>query len=91
MSPSLDSRIKAMGSTSLDGQILAAFTLLATHLIKTNFYVRKKAAVSFRLDPSFMSLTEWPAHPYGLFFVVGTTFQGFHIRFEDISRKITNY
>jgi len=79
-------RIKNLGNNNTDGNILSAMSILSTHLLKTNFYVRKKSAVSFRLDPSFVSLTEWPTQPYGLFFVVGAHFQGFHLRFQDIAR-----
>ncbi|HUT65643.1 MAG TPA: NAD-glutamate dehydrogenase domain-containing protein, partial [Spirochaetota bacterium] len=39
-----------------------------------------------RLDPSFLDRVDFPESPYGLFFIVGRTFVGFHIRFRDIAR-----
>ena len=43
-------------------------------------------AESFRLDPRFLVDSDWPQVPFGLFFVMGSDFQGFHIRFKDIAR-----
>lgn len=55
-------------------------------VLKTNFYISTKVAISFRLDPLFLPTSEYPDTPFGLFFVVGSDFRGFHIRFRDIAR-----
>ncbi|HUT64801.1 MAG TPA: NAD-glutamate dehydrogenase domain-containing protein [Spirochaetota bacterium] len=55
-------------------------------IIKTNFFMRDKTCMAFRLDPSFLDRVDFPESPYGLFFIVGRTFVGFHIRFRDIAR-----
>ena len=54
--------------------------------LKTNFFRSTKVALSFRLDPSFLSKSEFPRTPFGLFLVIGAGFRGFHIRFRDIAR-----
>jgi len=70
----------------LDQQILSAFLLFNSNLTKTNFWRKKKAALSFSFKPDFVKACGYPEDPYTMFFVLGTEFQGFHIRFKDIAR-----
>ncbi|SAM05108.1 hypothetical protein [Absidia glauca] len=56
------------------------------HVLKTNFYQSTKVALSFRLDPSFLSEIGYPTQPHGIFLMVGSEFRGFHVRFRDVSR-----
>eukprot|EP01065_Artemidia_motanka_P026959 TRINITY_DN32198_c0_g1_i1.p1 TRINITY_DN32198_c0_g1~~TRINITY_DN32198_c0_g1_i1.p1 ORF type:complete len:1092 (+),score=422.20 TRINITY_DN32198_c0_g1_i1:77-3277(+) len=55
-------------------------------ILRTNFFKDDKAVLSFRLDPAFLDPRDYPEMPYGIFFVVGSCFRGFHIRFRDVSR-----
>ena len=56
-------------------------------ILKTNFFITSKVAISFRLDASkFLPESEYPNQPFGMFFVVGSEFRGFHIRFRDVAR-----
>ncbi|CAH2352030.1 NAD-specific glutamate dehydrogenase [[Candida] railenensis] len=66
--------------------VLRALYAFNKSILKTNFYTSTKVALSFRLDPSFLPVEEYPDKPYGMFFVVGSDFRGFHIRFRDIAR-----
>lgn len=66
--------------------VLRALYVFNKSILKTNFYTSTKVALSFRLDPSFLPSSEYPEKPYGMFFVVGSDFRGFHIRFRDIAR-----
>lgn len=79
-------RIKNEATTVLDQQILTGLLTFNAHLLKSNFYTKNKAALAFRLDPRFLADSDYPQVPYGVFFVMGSDFQGFHIRFADISR-----
>lgn len=54
--------------------------------MKTNFYQPTKVALSFRLAPDFLPEVEYPTKPFGMFFIVGAEFRGFHIRFRDVAR-----
>lgn len=60
--------------------------------LKTNFYRNNKTALSFRLDPHYLEHVpynreeKFPIIPYGIFFIKGMHFIGFHIRFKDLSR-----
>lgn len=56
------------------------------HVLKTNFYQPTKVALSFRLAPDFLPDVEYPKKPFGMFFVIGNEFRGFHIRFRDVAR-----
>jgi len=82
----VQSRIAREATTVLDQQILTALLTFNAHLLKSNFYNKSKAALAFRLDPRFLLDSDWPQVPFGVFFVMGSDFQGFHIRFKDIAR-----
>lgn len=56
------------------------------HVLKTNFYQPTKVALSFRLAPDFLPEVEYPKKPFGMFFIIGNDFRGFHIRFRDVAR-----
>jgi len=79
-------KISNEATSPLDEQILRALVTFNTHVLKTNFYKTKKSALSFRMDTKFLAGSDWPKVPFGIFFVMGSDFQGFHIRFEDVSR-----
>ena len=71
---------------SMDLQILTLLVAFNRHVLKTNFYRVHKSAISFRLDPNFFTDMDLPQLPYGVFFIMGAEFQGFHIRFADVAR-----
>lgn len=78
---------KIIPNDSPDLVILKTLNLFNKSILKTNFFITRKVAISFRLDPKLiMPLTEYPETPYGIFFVVGNTFKAFHIRFRDVAR-----
>jgi glutamate dehydrogenase len=62
------------------------------HILKTNFFRKNKTAFAFRLDPQYLKYAPYdysqyfPKIPYGIFFIKGMHFFGFHIRFKDLSR-----
>jgi len=56
------------------------------HVLKTNFYQPTKVALSFRLNPAFLPEIEYPQPLFGMFFVIGSEFRGFHLRFSDVAR-----
>ncbi|QPG77200.1 hypothetical protein FOA43_004607 [Brettanomyces nanus] len=79
--------ISEIGATN-EGYALVLQALYAFNksILKTNFFVTSKLAISFRLNPTFLPKDEYPNTPFGMFFVVGSDFRGFHIRFRDIAR-----
>ena len=66
--------------------VMEAFNTFNEHLLKTNFYTPTKVALSFRLDPKFLPLIEYPQPLFGMFFVISSESRGFHLRFRDIAR-----
>jgi glutamate dehydrogenase len=42
-------------------------------------------ALSFRVEPTFLT-ADYPDKPYGIFYVIGAEFRGFHVRFADVAR-----
>ncbi|KAJ3481702.1 hypothetical protein NLI96_g7482 [Meripilus lineatus] len=67
-------------------QVLESFLIFNKHVLKTNFYQPTKVALSFRLAPDFLPEVEYPKKPFGMFFIIGNEFRGFHIRFRDVAR-----
>jgi glutamate dehydrogenase len=67
--------------------LLNSFSYFNQSVVKTNFYKEEIGAVGYRLDPSiFMKLLKVPEIPFGIFHIIGRDFNGFHVRFRDISR-----
>ena len=66
--------------------VMTAFRVFNEAVLKTNFYTPTKVALSFRLNPSFLPLDEYPQPLYGMFLVISSEFRGFHLRFRDIAR-----
>jgi glutamate dehydrogenase len=58
------------------------------HTLKTNVYCPDRYALGLRLDPACMVAEgeKDAVLPYGVFFVHGRRFNGYHVRFRDISR-----
>ncbi|KAH9028701.1 NADH-dependent glutamate dehydrogenase [Lactarius pseudohatsudake] len=79
-------RIRRTVPNKQDVQVLESFLIFNKHVLKTNFYQPTKVALSFRLAPQFLPEVEYPNKPFGLFFVIGNEFRGFHIRFRDVAR-----
>lgn len=73
-------------SSEISLHILEAIALFNTAILKTNFFTREKVCLAFRLDPDFLNPVDYPQRPFGIFFLVGKGFRGFHIRFRNIAR-----
>ncbi|MFQ5729440.1 MAG: NAD-glutamate dehydrogenase domain-containing protein, partial [Waddliaceae bacterium] len=62
------------------------------YTLKTNYYRLNYTSISFRLDPRYLDALpfdrkeNFPELPYGIFFIKGMHFFGFHIRFKDLAR-----
>jgi len=70
-----------------DARVLLRRMLDAVHAtLRTNAFVAERFALSMRIDPAFMATNERPELPFGVFFVHGRSFNGFHVRFRDIAR-----
>ncbi|KAF8817116.1 NAD-specific glutamate dehydrogenase [Phlegmacium glaucopus] len=79
-------KIRRTISNKHEMQVLESFLIFNKHVLKTNFYQPTKVALSFRLAPDFLPEIEYPKKPFGMFFVIGNDFRGFHIRFRDVAR-----
>ena len=72
--------------TEADRNIFLAVVLFLDVILKTNFYVKEKVAISFMYRPDFLDPVDYPIKPFGMFHIIGREFRGFHIRFRDIAR-----
>lgn len=55
-------------------------------VLRTNVYLEHRYGLGMRIDPAFLTATGREEPPYGVFFVHGRGFNGFHVRFRDIAR-----
>lgn len=68
-------------------ELLLGMTEIVEKTYKTNVYMKNRYALSLRLDPSIMGKGSEDLHlPYGVLFIHGRRFNGYHVRFRDISR-----
>ncbi len=62
------------------------------HLLKCNFYTKRKSALSFRLDPTLLEKLPYdrkrlfPELPFAIFYFKTCHGLGLHIRFADLAR-----
>ncbi|MCP8899683.1 NAD-glutamate dehydrogenase domain-containing protein [Gilvimarinus xylanilyticus] len=59
---------------------------LSKHLLKANLYAQQRYALAFNIDPAIMVSEQRPLQAFGIFYIFGKAFDGFHVRFEDIAR-----
>jgi len=78
--------IQREAQTSDHALVMSSIMIFNKAVLKTNFYQPTKVAVSFRMNPSFLSKWEYPVGLYGMFLVIGNEFRGFHLRFRDVAR-----
>jgi len=70
-----------------DGQTIFVQMLDAVHAVRrTNLFVENRYALAMRIDASILTTPDRPECPFGVFFVHGREFNGFHVRFRDIAR-----
>ena len=55
-------------------------------ILKTNYFLVSKGALSFRVDPRSLNKTHYPETPYGIFYMIGRDFRAFQVRYRDIAR-----
>lgn len=79
-------KIRKDTSNTHECMVLEAFLTFNKHVLKTNFYQPTKVAISFRMNPEFLPTIEYPDKLYGMFFIIGSEFRGFHLRFRDVAR-----
>jgi glutamate dehydrogenase len=61
--------------------------LEAVHAVRrTNLFIEDRYALSMRIDASLLTTEDRAECPFGVFFVHGRDFNGFHVRFRDIAR-----
>lgn len=90
---SFDTRAAAINDTiersiEADDARRVLLTMLAAvrATLRTNVWLEKRYGLALRLDPQLLSRPEHTDKPYGVFFVHGRGFDGFHVRFHDIAR-----
>ncbi len=67
-------------------EVFSAFLRAVQAVRRTNFYVPGRFSFALRLDPALLVGPTRPETPFGVFFVNGRGFHGFHVRFKEIAR-----
>lgn len=81
-------RAEAEASKGADGlgTIFGTFVDIVAATLRTNYWLPRRFALALRLDPKLLVTARRPELPYGVFFVHGRGFNGFHVRFKEIAR-----
>ncbi len=82
----LTTEIERTASSETSRTVLLCMLDAVRHVLRTNYHVHGRFGLALRLDPEFLRNDNRPALPYGVFFVHGRGFDGFHVRFQDIAR-----
>jgi len=70
-----------------DARTMFVKMLDAVNAVKrTNLFIENRYALAMRIDPSLLTTADREECPFGVFFVHGRDFNGFHVRFRDIAR-----
>ena len=80
------STIDAISDSDDAHEIFSAFLRAVQAVRRTNFYIADRFSFSVRLDPELLVGPTRPELPFGVFFVYGRGFHGFHVRFKEIAR-----
>jgi len=68
------------------GTIFGTFVDIVASTLRTNYWLQRRFGLALRLDPKLLVTPRRPELPYGVFFVHGRGFNGFHVRFKEIAR-----
>jgi glutamate dehydrogenase len=82
----IDAILKTVPGAALEHEMFRWGKIFVDSVLRTNFFLPVKAALSFRLNSDFLGGGDYEAEPFGVFFVKGRDFFGFHVRFKDIAR-----
>jgi glutamate dehydrogenase len=66
--------------------ILARMLDAVESVLRTNYHLPQRFGLAMRLDPALLRTDRRPELPYGVFFVHGRGYNGFHVRFKEIAR-----
>ncbi|MHC4947315.1 MAG: NAD-glutamate dehydrogenase domain-containing protein [Planctomycetota bacterium] len=82
----LDDEIEAEVDLEDARTVLHRLVEAAGAVLRTNVFLESRYGLAMRLDPGLLASPERQQLPYGVFFVHGRQFNGFHVRFRDIAR-----
>lgn len=82
----MEAILKTVPAAALEHEMFRWGKVFVDSVLRTNFFLPVKSALSFRLDGDFLGGGDYEAKPYGVFFLKGRDFFGFHVRFKDIAR-----
>ncbi len=82
----LTREVAAVNDSDESREIFSALLRAVCAVRRTNFYVPGRFSFALRLDPSLLVGPTRPETPFGVFFVAGRGFHGFHVRFKEIAR-----
>jgi glutamate dehydrogenase len=82
----LEASLSSVQLATDEAQVVRWAVRFVDAVVRTNFFQPVKGAMAFRLESGFFARPDLEALPFGVFFVVGRAFHGFHVRFKDIAR-----
>ncbi len=83
--PDLSAWIRKQVDRDDDRKVLTTLLEAVHQSLRTNLYLEQRQSLAIRLAPDLLSQPGEPL-PFGVFFVHGRDFDGFHVRFQDVAR-----
>ncbi|MSR18717.1 MAG: hypothetical protein EXS00_06070 [Phycisphaerales bacterium] len=83
---SANAEIDARSDSDATRSILRGLMAAIDSCLVTNYYLSKRLGLAMRIDPALLRAERRPDLPYGVYFVHGRGFNGFHARFKEIAR-----
>ena len=82
----INQQVDSVISWEVERRIIESLLTFNKVTLKTNFFKGDKACLAFRLDSSLLDPIDYPERPFGIFYLIGKEFRGFHVRFKDVAR-----
>ncbi len=82
----LHERVEREVESDTARETLSGFIDAVEATLRTNYFLPNRFGLALRLDPRLLLNERRPELPYGVFYVHGRGFSGFHVRFQDIAR-----
>ncbi|MFK8032363.1 MAG: NAD-glutamate dehydrogenase domain-containing protein [Gammaproteobacteria bacterium] len=84
--PNVLEAIQSSGCNPEERKIFTALLQSVSATLRTNLLLPQRRALALRVNPEFLDNDDRTETPFGVFFVSGYQFNGFHVRFRDIAR-----
>lgn len=78
--------LKSAATDLVEKSVLKEGLNFLMNILKTNYFLVSKGALSFRISPAALDKEFYADTPFGIFYMIGRNFRAFQVRYRDIAR-----